>query len=222
MGLHSIHVDCSVFVIIFFFLDVAFLHNNANYCKETFWSPLLLPCLYLLFSFHIIQDILSDVKKRVDLLNKKLFDAEFSKGKTKAVLDAAAKALSLIDHDSSTGIRASKALKQYGIDKLVNVTSLCFNSPLETLTDSCVNVKVNFSTSVGTGMNSYDFNTCLNKDVVSNLGQFVANSLFPDVTSERHRRSLLSEESDPGARYEMPEDDEVGRFRILIKLFLDN
>lgn len=158
----------------------------------------------------IAQDILADVKRRVDSLTKKLFDAEFSKGKTKAVLDAAGKALSLIDHDSSTGISASKAIKQYGLDKLVNVTSLCFNAPLESLAKSCVNVRVNFTTSSSTGVKSYPFDACLNKDVVPSLAEFVANTLFPDVTSERHRRSLLSEENDPGARYELPADDEVG------------
>jgi hypothetical protein len=145
---------------------------------------------------------LSDQKKRVDHITKNLFDAEFSKGQTKAVLDAAGKALVLIDRDSLTGIEASKAIKRYGLQNLVNIRSICFKVPLESLASSCINMHVNMTTAGSNEEKSYPLKTCLNKDLVPNIARFVANTMFPDVTGARQRRSLLSEEREPGADFE--------------------
>ncbi|EDO40832.1 predicted protein [Nematostella vectensis] len=140
------------------------------------------------------KDILLEQKKHVQLLSRKVFDAEFSKGKTKAVLDAAGKALSLIDRDASTGISASRAIKRHGINGLLNLTSICFTTPVERLATSCIPMNISASLLGSNDVKSLPFSACLNKQLVPNIARFLANTMFPEISRARTRRSLLSEE----------------------------
>ena len=110
-----------------------------------------------------------------------------------------------------TGIQASKAIKDFGLDKLFNISNICFKEPLESLASSCIHMLVNMTMLGSSTEKSYPIKTCLNKDLVPNLARFVANILFPDVVGVRHRRSLLSEEREPGANFEEQDKEfEVG------------
>jgi len=130
-----------------------------------------------------------------------VFDSEFSKGKTKAVLDAAGKALSLIDRDSTIGIEASKSIKHVGLENVLKIQSICFQAPVDSLASSCINMSVNASIMGSDEIKTLPFHACLNKELVPRMARFLANYLFPDIGSNKQKRSLVSEEKDP-----IPED----------------
>ena len=142
-----------------------------------------------------------DQKRRVDNVTQSVFDSEFSKGKTKAVLDAAGKALSLIDRDSTIGIEASKSIKHVGLENVLKIQSICFQAPVDSLASSCINMSVNASIMGSDEIKTLPFHACLNKELVPRMARFLANYLFPDIGSNKQKRSLVSEEKDP-----IPED----------------
>ena len=123
-----------------------------------------------------------------------MFDSEFSKGKTKAVLDAAGKALSLIDRDSTIGIEASKSIKHYGLENVLKIHSICFQAPVDSLATSCINMSVNASVMGSDEVKTLPFHACLNKELVPRMARFLANYLFPDIGSTKQKRSLVNEE----------------------------
>ena len=142
-----------------------------------------------------------DQKRRVDNVTQSVFDSEFSKGKTKAVLDAAGKALSLIDRDSTIGIEASKSIKHVGLENVLRIQSICFQAPVDSLASSCINMSVNASIMGSDEIKTLTFHACLNKELVPRMARFLANYLFPDIGSAKQKRSLVSEEKDS-----IPED----------------
>lgn len=144
--------------------------------------------------YSITQDIYLDQKRRVDNVTQSVFDSEFSKGKTKAVLDAAGKALSLIDRDSTIGIEASKSIKHVGLENVLKIQSICFQAPVDSLATSCINMSVNASVMGSDEVKTLPFHACLNKELVPRMGRFLANFLFPDIGSAKQKRSLISEE----------------------------
>ena len=152
------------------------------------------------------KDIYLDQKRRVDNLTQSVFDSEFSKGKTKAVLDAARKALSLIDRDSTIGIEASDSIKHYGLENVLKIQSICFQAPVDTLATSCINMTVNASVMGSDEIKSLPFHACLNKELVPRMARFLANYLFPDIGATKQRRSLISEE-----KTYVPDDETSGR-----------
>ena len=133
----------------------------------------------------------------MDGVTQRLYDAEFSKGKSKAVLDAAGKALSLIDRDSTIGIEASKAIKRVGLENLIKLQSICFDVPVESLATSCIDMHINVSIMNKSEFTSLPFHGCLNEELVPRIARFLANDVFPDVGGGKTRRSLLSEEWGP-------------------------
>ena len=135
-----------------------------------------------------------DQKRRVDNVTQSVFDAEFSKGKTKAVLDAAGKALSLIDRDSTIGIEASKSIKHVGLENVLKIQSICFQAPVDSLATSCINMSVNASVMGSDEVKTLPFHACLNKELVPRMARFLANYLFPDIGSAKQKRSLINEE----------------------------
>ena len=141
------------------------------------------------------QDIFQLQKERMNLATQRLYDAEFSKGRTKAVLDAAGKALSLIDRDSTIGIEASRAVKRFGVKNLLRINSICFQVPVESLASSCVDMNINATILNKTENVSLPFHGCLNKQLVPRLARYLANNVFPDVSGGKAKRSLLSEET---------------------------
>ena len=153
-----------------------------------------------------------DQKRRVDNLTQSVFDSEFSKGKTKAVLDAAGKALSLIDRDSTIGIEASKSIKHYGLKNVLKIQSVCFQAPVDTLATSCINMTVNASVLGSDDIKTLPFHACLNKELVPRMARFLANYLFPDIGTPKQRRSLISEEKDY-----IPEDATHGKLTAFLQ-----
>ena len=135
-----------------------------------------------------------DQKRRVDNVTQSVFDSEFSKGKTKAVLDAAGKALSLIDRDSTIGIEASKSIKHVGLENVLKIQSICFQAPVDSLASSCINMSVNASIMGSDEIKTLPFHACLNKELVPRMARFLANYLFPDIGSSKQKRSLVNEE----------------------------
>lgn len=156
-------------------------------------------------NLHDAEDLLADAKKRLEHLNSRVFDSEFSKGKTKAVLDAAAKALSLIDRDSTLGIQAARAIRRFGIDNVVNISSVCFATPVQNLSTGCIEVKIK-ATLLGQ-KRSLDFNACLNQELIPKMAHFVADAMFPNIEKSKNSRSVLSEEK-PKADSSAIDDDE--------------
>lgn len=140
------------------------------------------------------RDIYFDQKRRVNNVTQSVFDAEFSKGKTKAVLDAAGKALSLIDRDSTIGIEASKSIKHVGLENVLKIQSICFQAPVDSLATSCINMSVNASVMGSDEVKTLPFHACLNKELVPRMARFLANYLFPDIGSSKQKRSLINEE----------------------------
>ena len=138
-----------------------------------------------------------DQKRRVENVTQSVFDSEFSKGKTKAVLDAAGKALSLIDRDSTIGIEASKSIKHFGLENVLKIHSICFQAPVNSLATSCINISINASLMGSNETKLLPFKGCLNNELVPRMARFLANYLFPDIGSPRQRRSLISEERSP-------------------------
>ena len=135
-----------------------------------------------------------DQKRRVDNVTQSVFDSEFSKGKTKAVLDAAGKALSLIDRDSTIGIEASKSIKHFGLENVLKIQSICFQAPVDSLATSCINMSVNASVMGSDDVKTLPFHACLNKELVPRIARFLANYLFPEIGTTKQRRSLVTEE----------------------------
>lgn len=140
------------------------------------------------------RDIYLDQKRRVDNVTQSVFDSEFSKGKTKAVLDAAGKALSLIDRDSTIGIEASKSIKHFGLENVLKIQSICFQAPVDSLATSCINMSVNASVMGSDDVKTLPFHACLNKELVPRIARFLANYLFPEIGTTKQRRSLVTEE----------------------------
>lgn len=138
----------------------------------------------------------------MDNVTQSVFDSEFSKGKTKAVLDAAGKALSLIDRDSTIGIEASKSIKHVGLENVLKIQSICFQAPVDSLATSCINMSVNASVMGSDDVKTLPFHACLNKELVPRMARFLANYLFPDIGTTKQRRSLVSEEKNY-----IPEED---------------
>ena len=130
----------------------------------------------------------------MDNVTQAVFDSEFSKGKTKAVLDAAGKALSLIDRDSTIGIEASKSIKHIGLENVLKIQSICFQAPVDSLATSCINMTVNASVMGSNDVKMLPFHACLNKELVPRMARFLANYLFPDIGTTKQRRSLINEE----------------------------
>lgn len=102
------------------------------------------------------------------------------KGKTQAVLDAARRAVDLVNHDSRRGLDTAKTIKRFGLERMVNVRSVCFHTTLKKLATSCVTMTINASFANVEEMQSLPYYGCLNRDLVPKIANHIANFMFRD------------------------------------------
>jgi hypothetical protein len=132
-------------------------------------------------------------KKRAK--EKQLWKSEFMKGKTQAVLDAARRALHLVNHDSRVGIGASESIKRFGLERLVNIESVCFHTTLKTLATSCVTMRINATFASEDETQSLPYYGCLNKELVSKMANHIARYMFRDKLKDKGREEIIEQGS---------------------------
>ena len=113
------------------------------------------------------------------------------KGKTQAVLDAARRALHLVNHDSRVGLGAAESIKRFGLERLVNIKSVCFHTTLKTLATSCVTMRINITFANEDEMQSLPYYGCLNKELVSKMANHIAHFMFRDRQNDKGKTQYV-------------------------------
>ncbi|XP_028408464.1 uncharacterized protein LOC114531030 isoform X2 [Dendronephthya gigantea] len=140
-------------------------------------------------------------KEKKRAREKILWKSEFMKGKTQAVLDAARRALHLVNHDSRVGLGAAASIKRFGLERLVNIRSICFHTTLKTLATSCVTMRINTSFANKDEMQSIPYYGCLNRELVPKLANHIAHFMFHDKKKdEGPSKERVTNKPRPGHR----------------------
>ncbi len=144
---------------------------------------LILDLTFLLLS-QLQRRVYADKEKK-RAREKILWKSEFMKGKTQAVLDAAKRALHLVNHDSRVGLGAAESIKRFGLERLVNIKSVCFHTTLKNLATSCVTMSINATFANEEETQSVPYYGCLNKELVPKMANHIAHFMFRDKNKDK-------------------------------------
>ena len=123
-----------------------------------------------------------------------VWKSEYLKGKTQAVLDAARRALDLVNHDSQIGLGAAASIKRFGLQRLVNIQSVCFQTSLKTLATSCVRMKINATFGDEPNTRSIPYYGCLNKELVPKMANYITSFMFFDMSGAKQKENAGNNE----------------------------
>ena len=145
--------------------------------------------------FNRLQRRVYKDKEKKEANDRTLWQSEYLKGKTQAVLDAARRALNLVNHGSQVGLEAAASIKRFGLQRLVNIQSVCFQTPLKTLATSCLSMRINAKFADQPGLSSIPFYGCLNKEIVPKMATHLTKYVLADMASTKQQGSRSDKES---------------------------
>ena len=157
---------------------------------SNFWTFIRYFLPFIIYSPPTQRRVYAE-KEKNRAREKTLWKSEFMKGKTQAVLDAARRALHLVNHDSRVGLGAAASIKRFGLERLVNIKSICFHTTLKTLATSCVTMRINTSFANKDEMQSIPNYGCLNRELVPKLANHIAHFMFHDKKNQGKRTESL-------------------------------
>ena len=130
-----------------------------------------------------------DDKERKRAREKIVWKTEYMKGKTQAVLDAARRALLLVNHDTRVGLGAAESIKRFGLERLVNIKAVCFHTTLKTLATSCLTMRINATFASKDETQSLPYYGCLNRDLVPKMANHIAHFMFHKSSKHKGNKS---------------------------------
>lgn len=122
---------------------------------------------------------------------KIVWETEFLKGKTQAVLDAARRALHLVNHDTRVGLGAAESIKRFGLERLVNIKAVCFHTTLKTLATSCLTMRINATFASKDDTQSLPYYGCLNRELVPKMANHIAHFMFHKSRKHKGKQKLI-------------------------------